>query len=246
MSVSTDATSEDPFAVALSAENLKRKSLRGSFVTVVSQLFKMVIQLGSQMVLARLLFPSDFGLLAMIYPVVGFIQIFNDIGLGQALIQRSELEQERVSSLFWVNMGLSFGLAVIVIAAAPLTAFIYRQPHVIGPMMLLGVLIPIGAVGIHPTALLSRQMRFNWMAWNEIATSVVGIIVTIVCAKKGLSYWSLIAGQFANTIVGNVSAWIACNWRPSRPRFVRSAWGRPEVRRQSYGRKPGYLSNNVR
>ncbi len=224
MSVSTDPTSDDPFEVALSVENLKRKSLQGSFATVLSQFFKMLIQLGSQVILARLLFPADFGLLAMIYPVVGFIQIFNDIGLGQSLIQRSELEQKRVSALFWVNMALSIGLACTVVAAAPLTAMVYHQPHVVGPMIFLGVLIPVGALGIHPTALLSRQMRFQWMAWNEVATSLIGVVVTIVCAKKGLSYWSLIAGQFASTICGNLSAWVACKWRPSRPNFVRSAW----------------------
>ena len=82
--------SSDPsyFTLLLDTEGLKRRAINSSLITAVSQGMKMAVQIGSQIALARLLFPSDFGLLAMVYPIIGFIQVFNDLGLGQILVQR--------------------------------------------------------------------------------------------------------------------------------------------------------------
>src|SRR4051794_9922449 len=87
------AQATDPFVVSGGQGSLKRQSLRGSLATVVAQGIKMVIQIGSQIALARLLFPAEYGLVAMAYPVVAFVQVFNDVGLGQAIVQRPVLEQ---------------------------------------------------------------------------------------------------------------------------------------------------------
>src|ERR1700755_1733668 len=121
----TDNSSpDDPFAVTLDAEGLKRRSARGSFATVLSQGVKLLIQLGSQVVLARLLFPAEYGLVAMAYPVIAFLQVFNDIGLSQAVVQRPTLVQEQVSALFWFNIGTSCLLALVVVLLAPFAAWI--------------------------------------------------------------------------------------------------------------------------
>lgn len=214
----------DPFAIIVDEASLKRRSLHGSLMTVISQGVRFVVQLGSQVILARLLFPSDFGLLAMVYPVLGFIQVFGDIGLGQAIVQRSTLIQAHVSALFWINIAFSFVVACVVFAVAPAVAWVYGEPRVISLMFVLGLLIPISALGIHPFALLSRQMRFSWLAWNEVISSVAGIGATIVLAWQGWSYWSLVAGQIVSTLVGLALAWRLCGWLPSRPKLVPSVW----------------------
>ena len=224
MTSSSDPTAADPFAIALDAEDLKRRSLNGSLLTIASQSARMVIQLGSQLILARLLTPADFGLLAMVAPVIGFILVFNDLGLGQAIVQRPVLVQDQVSALFWVSLALSCGLAGAVGLVSPFVAWLYGDPRVVGLMIALGVLIPVSALGINPTALLSRQMRFGAMAFNEVAATLAGIAAAVVCARLGWSYWSLVAGQFVNTATGNALAWVMCGWHPSRPRFVQSAW----------------------
>jgi PST family polysaccharide transporter len=224
MSALSDPSANDPFAVAVDTAGLKRQSVRGSLMTVASQGAKMLIQLASQVVLARLLVPADFGLLAMVAPVIAFIMVFNDIGLGQAIVQRPVLVQDGVSALFWVNLALSCALACLVASLAPLFAWVYGEPHVIGLMVVLSILIPISALGINPTALLSRQMRFGWIARNEVAAAFAGVVIAVFCAWYGWGYWSLVAGQFASTITGNSLAWTICRWRPSRPKFVQSAW----------------------
>src|SRR5690348_6375413 len=121
------AAKADPFAVKGGEAGFKRQSLRGSLATFLAQAIKMVIQIGSQIVLARLLFPAEYGLVAMAYPVVAFLQVFNDIGLGQAIIQRPVLEQGQVSALFWLNLAVSSLLAISVVAISPMAAWAYGE-----------------------------------------------------------------------------------------------------------------------
>ena len=150
----------DPFAIAMSVADLKQSSFRGSLITVFSQSMKILVQMISQIVLSRLLFPSDFGLLAMAAPAIGFIQVFSDIGLGQAIIQRQKLMQDQVSALFWFNIVISILLFCLVVILSPLASALYNEPRVESLMIVLGALIPFSALGIHPVALLSRQLRF--------------------------------------------------------------------------------------
>ncbi len=216
---------DDPFAVSLDAEGLKRRSVRGSFATVLSQGTKLAIQLGSQVILARLLFPAEYGLIAMAYPVIAFLQVFNDIGLGQAVVQRPTLVQEQVSALFWVNIAISCLLTLVVALLAPLAAWVYGEPRLVLLTMVLGLIFPITAIGILPNALLARHMRFGQVAQNEVIAMLTGAIVTILCAWAGLSYWSLLVGQFANAIAGVILVWVVTSWRPGLPKFAASAWG---------------------
>ena len=222
----TDSSSpDDPFSVTLDSANLKRRSVRGSFATMLSQGAKLVIQIGSQIILARLLFPAEYGLVAMAYPIIALLQVFNDIGLGQAVVQRPILVQDQVSSLFWVNIAISGLLTMVVAILAPLAAWIYGEPRLMLLTIVLGLIFPLTAVSILPNALLARHMRFGIMARNEVIALLAGTVVTIICALAGLSYWSLLIGQFANAITAVILVWVATSWRPGPPRFTRAAWG---------------------
>jgi PST family polysaccharide transporter len=214
----------DPFAVSLGTADMKRQSVRGTLATGLSQGVKVIIQIGSQVVLARLLFPAEFGLLAMAYPVIALAQVFNDIGLGQAIVQRPTLATGQVSTLFWVNVAISCVLATLVALAAPLAGWIYGEPRVVLLTIVLALSLPVAAMSLSPNALLIRHMQFGVMARNEVASMLVGTVVTIAAAYEGLSYWSLVLGQFGNAIMINVLAWSSNTWRPTRPKFDRAAW----------------------
>src|SRR5687768_196555 len=87
--------------------DLKGRSIRGGVVTLSAQAVKFCLQLGSTAVLARLLTPADFGLIAMVAAFVGFVELFKDLGLSVATIQRAEITHQQVSTLFWINVALS-------------------------------------------------------------------------------------------------------------------------------------------
>ncbi|WP_295630943.1 lipopolysaccharide biosynthesis protein [Novosphingobium sp.] len=200
------------------AESLKRRSLEGAAVMTASQIVRIVLQLGSQIVLARLLYAADFGLLAMVMPMVSFIQIFADIGFAQGIVQRAELTRARVSALFWLNLALSLIVALLVAASGPIAVWIYHEPRVLPVMLVFACIVPIGALQVLPNALLTRQMRFRALGLTEVATSLTSITATIVLALHGWGVWSLVYGQLAGAVVSTAINWLACRWLPSAPR----------------------------
>lgn len=207
----------DPLAIPAQVGSFKRMSFIGSMQTVIGQVVKMVIQIASQIVLARLLFPADFGVLAMAYPVVALVGLLNDIGIGEAIIQKEKVNQQQVSTLFWASIGISILLALAVVGIAPLAALAYGDPRVSPLLMVLAIALPLGALGGLPSSILARQMRFWVLVRIEITVAIVGFVVTLGSAYAGASYWSLVIGQIAATITGGALGWIACRWRPHRP-----------------------------
>src|SRR5437660_3594175 len=104
---------------------------RGGAVTVVCQGLKFLISMVATVVLARLLTPQDYGLIGMVAVVIGFVSMFKDLGLSTATIQRAEVNNAQVSTLFWINLALSLGVMSVTVAIAPGIARFYHEPRVI-------------------------------------------------------------------------------------------------------------------
>jgi PST family polysaccharide transporter len=199
---------------------LKRRSVHGAAATVVAQGIRFVLQFGSQVALARLLVPADFGLVAMVTPVVGFLQIFGDMGLLLATVQKATISQRELSGLFWVNLAVSAALALLVVACSPGVAWFYGEPRAEGVTACLGALLLLGGLSAQPMALMNRTLRFVPLAAIDIAGAVSAAAVGIAAATSGLGYWSLVVMQAANALTVLVLAWVVAGWRPSRPRRV--------------------------
>jgi len=112
--------------------NLGARSARGGVVTLAAQVCKFGLSLSSGIVLARLLTPGDYGLIGMVAILVGFLGMFQYLGLSTATIQWSDLNHQQVSALFWTNIALSAAIMLVTIAAAPLAAWFYKEPRLIG------------------------------------------------------------------------------------------------------------------
>ena len=108
--------------------DLTRRSVRGGAVTILSQVAKVAMQFGTTIVLARLLRPEAFGLVAMVAAILGFLEMFKDLGLSAATVQRANLTAEDVSTLFWVNVGLGGVAALAMVPLAPFLAWVYHEP----------------------------------------------------------------------------------------------------------------------
>lgn len=219
MTAPAESSATDFFKVKLDAKGLKRASMHGSMLFGSAQVFRVLLQLCSQIVLARLLFPSDFGLVAMVSPVIAFVSIFS-VGFGEAVVQRSELDQERVSALFWLATAMSIVVTLILMAAAPLTAFFYGDDRLTLLMIVVASYFPISALGGAQGALLTRQMKFGVITGIEVTTATLATVVTVFTAWLGWSYWSLAAGNIAAAVAGAALNWQFSDWRPSRPRYV--------------------------
>jgi PST family polysaccharide transporter len=207
----------DALALTLDGAGLKRRTVRGAGVTALAQGAKFCLQLGAQIVLARLLDPAQFGLVAMVAPVLGLVLALNDAGLGQAIVQRADLTHRQLSAMFWINLAIGGGLVLLALFAAPLVALLYGEPRVLNVTLASASLIALSSLAIVPVALLNRQMRFTALAAIEVAGMMAGLVSGIVSAMLGAGYWSLVIMQAVNSALSTVMAWSTCHWWPNRP-----------------------------
>ena len=203
--------------------NLAARSVRGGAVTLAAQALRFGIQIGSTMILARLLVPGDFGLIGMAVAVTGFISLFRDLGLSQATVQREHITHADVNALFWVNVAVSSLLALLTIGMAPLLAWFYGDSRVAGITMAMAGGFILGGIAVQHQALMDRQMRFASRGVVDVVSLAVGAVAGVSAAILGAGYWSLVVQSLAMSLSSAVGFWILSRWRPGRPAWSASA-----------------------
>jgi O-antigen/teichoic acid export membrane protein len=197
--------------------NLGARTARGGAVTVASQGFKFVAGLAATAVLARLLTPGDYGLIGMVAVVTGFVSLFKDLGLSAATVQREDVTAEQVSTLFWVNVGVSVAVGMLTAAVAPLVARFYGEPRLTAVTLAYSGGFLLGGLTVQHEALLKRQMRFGALAGAELTALLVSIAATVALALRGAGYWALVGGHLSLSFVYMALVWGTCRWMPGRP-----------------------------
>jgi lipopolysaccharide exporter len=176
------------------------------------------IQFITLAVLARLLSPSDFGLMGMIMVVIGFGQAFADMGISNAIIHRQDATKEQLSSLYWLNLLAGFIVFCVVCASTRLIVGFYREPRLNNLLYLVALTFLITPFGQQFQVLFQRELQFNRLAKIEIATSVIYPAVAIILALSGFGVFSLIWGVLAST-TAKVLLLCGAGWHDWRPRF---------------------------
>lgn len=199
-------------------KDLKARAIRGGFAKVCSQGANFALRIGSLMVLARLLDPKDFGLVGMVTAFTGVLTLFRDFGLSSATIQRLEVSDEQISTLFWINALVGAALWLLLVAVSPLVAAFYREPRLLWVTSVLAIGFFFNAIGVQHSAMLQRQMRFTALAVIDFAALLCGVIVAIGMALYGFKYWSLVAMTTVIPLVTSVSLWLTTGWIPGAPR----------------------------
>ena len=178
---------------------------------------RLVLQTTSTIVLARLLTPDDFGLIAMVAVLVNFVALFTDAGLAQATVQRKTITHEQISTLFWINVLITTLLALIVVALAPVVVWIYSEPRLLWITILLAAPIWISGLGLQQRALLQRHMHFKQIARVEVIALFLGVILGILSARFGADYWSIVIMMLTVAATSTLGFWLETKWVPSRP-----------------------------
>lgn len=198
--------------------DLKQRAVSSGALTIGAQAGKFGLHLLGIVVLARLLTPEDFGLIAMVSAVIGFVRVFKDAGLSMATVQREGITHAQVSNLFWINVAVSALIGVALSVAAPLVARFYEEPRLVAiTVALCGGFVVSALTGQH-MALLSRQMRFKAIAGIDIASIVVGLLVGVIMSVLHFSYWSLVGMNLTTAALAFALTWWASGWRPQLPR----------------------------
>jgi O-antigen/teichoic acid export membrane protein len=208
-------------------EDLKGRTVSGAFVTIAGQGAQFVLSLVSIIVLARLLTPADFGLFAMVTTVISYLRVFKDAGLSTATVQREGISQAQVSNLFWINVGLSGAITLLLVACSPLVAWFYRDPRLVGITVILSVTFILNGLAVQHNALLNRQMRFRALAVIQIGSMMIGVTLAITLALLNFNYWALVISNVVTVLTATLFTWIAMPWRPQA--FTRKSGTRPLI-----------------
>jgi PST family polysaccharide transporter len=217
----------DAFSTEHLRADLKGRAVRGGVLTLTSQGAQFVMQSVATVVLARLLIPADFGLVAMVTAITGLGQAFADLGLSEATIQHPEITHDQVSTLFWINVGIGLALTTVTVSLGPVLAWFYREPRLIGITLLVSLTFLICGLRVQHDALLRRQMRFLSLAIRDVSSYAIAVPVAIVMAWRGAGYWALVALPLTLNLVQMVLSWWMAGWLPGLPR--RDAKVRPLI-----------------
>lgn len=207
----------DPLATDDLHRDLPRRSVRGGAVVLAGQGGNMVIGLVSAAVLARILDPADFGIVAMASAFLVLLGEFADAGLSQATIQRHEITAGQVSTLFWVNVAVGAVATLIGIGLAWPIALFYGEPRLVAVVIALSIGFLLSGIAAQPLALVRRRMRFATEASIQLGSLALGLAAGIAAALAGLGYWALVVQTLTAALVHGVGIWIASGWMPGRP-----------------------------
>lgn len=195
-------------------------SLRSSVIT--SLLWKFLERIGTQgvqfvvaIVLARILAPSDFGLIALVTVFVAIANVFVQSGLNIALVQKKNADNLDFSTVFYSCLVLAGLLYAILFFCAPLVAKFYNnQAELIPVIRTLGLMLPLGAMSAIQEAYVARNMMFKKLFYRSVGAIIPAGCVGILCAYNGFGIWSLVVQQLLNSLLMCTVMWLTVSWRP--------------------------------
>jgi O-antigen/teichoic acid export membrane protein len=193
----------------------RQKTVSGITWSVVSQVGRQVLTFVISVILARLLSPREFGLVAMVTVITNFAGIFAELGFSSALVQKKDVRQEHLSSVFWLNLGAGLLLTALFMAGAPLMASFYGEPLLLPVTMLIATDFVISALTIVQNTLLTKSLDFKTLSIVEITAVGLAGIVAIGMAVTGFGVWSLAVQSLVFSAVSAALLWRFGNWRPA-------------------------------
>ena len=184
---------------------------------MLAQAIQVGIQLASTVVLARLLGPEEYGVIAMVMAVAAFAQVFGDLGLSTAAIQKKGLTDAQQTNLFWLNVLVGLVLTCVVAASAPLVVKFYAREELLWVTVAVSINFLIASLGAQHSARLVRDMQFAKKSIATIAGALLTLLLSIYLAYAGCSYWSLVWGRLAGALVAMLLLWCFSPFLPSLP-----------------------------
>lgn len=167
-------------------------------------------------VLARLLEPKIYGTVALVTVFITIIQVFVDSGMGNALIQKKDVDDLDYSSVFYFNLTMCVVLYLILYIIAPFIASFYKMSDLVPIIRTLGIVIIVSGVKNVQQAFVARNMMFKKFFFSTLSGTIGAAIVGIVMAYCGAGVWALVAQMLFNTIVDTTILWLTVKWRPKK------------------------------
>lgn len=164
--------------------------------------------------LALLLVPEDFGVLAAATVIISLCTVFAEAGLGKAVVQTSSDAFRSASTALWISLVLGSLATLLLALLSPLVAMFFRDPRIGDVVRALSLQCLLSGLTAIPSALLQRELRFKALAASRLAGAIVSMLVALPLALRGAGYWALVAAALTGQLTQLSTAWIASGWRP--------------------------------
>ena len=194
-----------------------RWSVRTAIAATTAQASKTLIQVGTVLLLARLIVPEAFGAVAMVVAVIALFELLRDFAVSTVVVGRDDVTQSEMSNLFWVTVCLSGAGFAAICAAAPLFGAWFAGVAAEPLAIWLGLGILLSGLSTQHVAILRGRMRFAALSVTELAASAFGACIAIVAAVMDAGIWALVAQRLATSGCVLLFAWLLSGWRPAGP-----------------------------
>lgn len=194
--------------------SLLRRSVHALQWSVLGELGVRVLGPLTFIVLARVLVPADFGVVAAATVMVSLAQVLCELGLAKALIQRADRVAEAATTAFWMNVAFGLGLMALTWWLAPLVAAFFGDDRIGPALRALSAMLPVASMSAVPMALMQREFRFKPLFWARLAGAGLPAMTGIPIALAGGGFWALVAGTLAGQAAQSAGLWWASRWRP--------------------------------
>ena len=193
---------------------LAQKALNGVLWSSVQRFGTMIITFVSNIILARLLTPNDYGCVGMLMIFISLSNTFIDGGFGSALIQKKNPTEIDYSTIFYLNIILSIILYCVLFLSAPYIAEFYRIPLLKSILRVQGIVLFFNAFSIIQQNQLRKKLDFKRLSIVNISSAIISLIIAIIMAYKGFGVWSLVAQQLSIGLFNAIFFWVVSKWRP--------------------------------
>ena len=207
----------------MSEQTLKQATTKGLFWSSVERFSNQGVQFVFSIILARLLSPSDYGIIAMVTIFFAVAQSFVDSGFSNALVRKTDRVEEDLSTCFYFNIGVGIIAYIVLFLIAPLVANFYNQPILSPIIRITGLEVMLNSLCVVQQALFTIKIDFKSQAKITLSATVISGIVGILLAYQGYGIWALVWQGIASSIVRMGLLWLMSKWRP-RTGFSKSSF----------------------
>ncbi|HLA45490.1 MAG TPA: lipopolysaccharide biosynthesis protein [Aggregatilineales bacterium] len=197
-----------------SSLNLAQRTLSGIFWAYASFIGGRLLNVVTTAILARLLFPEDFGLIGFATLLISFIEVSYGLGINDALVYTSERVDDAASTTFWINIAVGAVQTTFLFLAAPLTLKFFEDPRIVDVVRVMSLTFVVSSFGFTHDALLQKELEFKRRFIPDLISSFIKGTASIVMALSGVGVWSLVIGHLIGTVARVIAKWWVMRWVP--------------------------------
>jgi len=184
--------------------SFRARILAGLGWTAATRFLGQLVSWAVTIVVMRILSPTDYGLLAMATVLIGFLNLFSELGLGWAIVSAREVDLPTLRKVYGLTLIAHSVLFAFVFLTAPLVAAFFGEDRLTLIIRVIGIQFLLVAPGVIPSAMLQRELDFKWLSITSLATTLVGAFATLGLALTGYGVWSLVVGSLVSVVLGTI------------------------------------------